>query len=222
VSNVHWADVSGVDNVKHEVMEAIELTLRFPHLFAACVKRRAGLLLYGPPDTGKTLVAKAVATECALNFMSVKGTELLNMCTVCSLVRGMPNPSSSSSMRWMRSHRIVAPDRIQAALDRVVSALLAELDGAAVNSGVFVIAATNRPDLLESGLLRPGRLDRCVYLGVSETRAQQLNILKALTRKFTLAADVDLSAVVDRCTFTMPGADFYALASDALLHAIKR
>jgi peroxin-6 len=110
-------------------------------------------------------------------------------------------------------------------MDRIVSQLLAELDGMSDNpgdSGVFVIGATNRPDLLDPALLRPGRFDKMLYLGVSQTHEGQVNIIRALTRKFTLAEDVDLFAVAERCPFTFTGADFYALCSDAQLKAMTR
>ena len=110
-------------------------------------------------------------------------------------------------------------------MDRIVSQLLAELDGMSDNpgdSGVFVIGATNRPDLLDPALLRPGRFDKMLYLGVSQTHDQQVNIIRALTRKFTLAENVDLLEVAETCPFTFTGADFYALCSDAQLKAMTR
>jgi peroxin-6 len=107
-------------------------------------------------------------------------------------------------------------------MDRVVSQLLTELDGMNKSSDVFIVGATNRPDLLDPALMRPGRLDRCIYLGVSENHDQQLRILQALTRKFHLAADVRLAAIADQCPLNFTGADFYALCSDALLLSYQR
>lgn len=115
-------------------------------------------------------------------------------------------------------------------MDRIVSQLLAELDGISSSSSssggggedVFVIGATNRPDLLDPALLRPGRFDRLLYLGVSETDEEQLHILRALTRKFRLDPALDLMDVARACPFNFTGADFYALCADALLKAMSR
>lgn len=109
-------------------------------------------------------------------------------------------------------------------MDRIVSQLLAELDGmsTAGGEGVFVVGATNRPDLLDEALLRPGRFDKMLYLGISDTHEKQQTIMEALTRKFRLAADVSLEAISKRCPFTFTGADFYALCSDAMLNAMTR
>jgi peroxin-6 len=110
-------------------------------------------------------------------------------------------------------------------MDRIVSQLLAELDGMSDGGdgdGVYVMAATNRPDLLDPALLRPGRFDRMLYLGVSDTHDAQLKIMQALTRKFKLDGDVDLAALANACPFNYTGADFYALCSDALLKAMAR
>jgi peroxin-6 len=118
-------------------------------------------------------------------------------------------------------------------MDRIVSQLLAELDGISSSSSsssggggggkdVFVIGATNRPDLLDPALLRPGRFDRLLYLGVSETDEEQLRILQALTRKFRLDPTLDLMSVAQACPFNFTGADFYALCADALLKAMSR
>ena len=193
-----------------------------------------GILLYGPPGTGKTLLAKAVATSFSLNFFSVKGPELLNMYI------GESEANVRRVFQRARDARpcvvffdeldSVAPRRGNQAdsagvMDRIVSQLLAELDGMSDSNGdtgVFVIGATNRPDLLDPALLRPGRFDKMLYLGVSQTHEQQVNIIRALTRKFKLGDDVDLMAVAETCPFTFTGADFYALCSDAQLKAMTR
>ncbi|GJN66523.1 peroxisomal biogenesis factor 6 [Purpureocillium lilacinum] len=234
IPNVTWDDVGGLSNVKEAVTETIQLPLERPELFAKGMKKRSGILFYGPPGTGKTLLAKAIATEYSLNFFSVKGPELLNMYI------GESEANVRRVFQRARDARpcvvffdeldSVAPKRGNqgdsgGVMDRIVSQLLAELDGMSGGEdagGVFVIGATNRPDLLDPALLRPGRFDKMLYLGVSDTHDKQLTIMEALTRKFTLHPSVSLKAVADRLPFTYTGADFYALCSDAMLKAVTR
>jgi len=231
IPNVRWSDVGGLETVKREIMETIELPLKFPHLFKQGIKKRSGVLLYGPPGTGKTLIAKAVASECSLNFMSVKGPELLNMYIGESekQVRDVFKRARASKPCVIFFDEIdaLAPSRgagndSGGVMARVVSQFLAELDGIEGNDELFIIAATNRPDLIDTGLLRPGRLDRCVYLGVNEDRESQYKVLHAVTRKFKLAHDVNLHDIIATCSYTFTGADFYALGTDAMLNAVKR
>jgi len=231
VPDVRWSDIGGLEHVKREILDTIQLPLRHPELFGKGLKQRSGILLYGPPGTGKTLIAKAVATECSLNFISVKGPELLNMYIGESEknVRDVFERARNAKpcVLFFDEMDSVAPKRGQGSdsggvMDRVVSQLLTELDGMNDSTDVFIIGATNRPDLVDTALTRPGRLDRLVYLGVSSTRDAQLKIVQALTRKFHLAKGVDLRKVVDKCSFNFTGADFYALCSDAMLYAVKR
>lgn len=233
IPNVKWSDVGGLEGVKKEILDTIEMPLKHPHLFSDGVKKRSGVLLYGPPGTGKTLLAKAIATNFSLNFFSVKGPELLNMYI------GESEANVRKVFQKARDARpcvvffdeldSVAPKRGNqgdsgGVMDRIVSQLLAELDGMSGTGGdgVFVVGATNRPDLLDEALLRPGRFDKMLYLGISDTHEKQRTILEALTRKFTLSPDVDLAKVAEKCSFTFTGADFYALCSDALLNAMTR
>ena len=235
IPNVSWDDVGGLANVKDAVMETIQLPLERPELFAKGMKKRSGILFYGPPGTGKTLLAKAIATEFSLNFFSVKGPELLNMYI------GESEANVRRVFQRARDARpcvvffdeldSVAPKRGNqgdsgGVMDRIVSQLLAELDGMSDGEegggGVFVIGATNRPDLLDQALLRPGRFDKMLYLGVSDTHDKQLTILEALTRKFTMHPDMSLRRVAESLPFTYTGADLYALCSDAMLKAITR
>lgn len=197
IPNVSWDDVGGLTNVKDAVMETIQLPLERPELFAKGMKKRSGILFYGPPGTGKTLLAKAIATEFSLNFFSVKGPELLNMYI------GESEANVRRVFQRARDARpcvvffdeldSVAPKRGNqgdsgGVMDRIVSQLLAELDGMSDGEdgggGVFVIGATNRPDLLDAALLRPGRFDKMLYLGVSDTHDKQATIMEALTRKY--------------------------------------
>ncbi|KAJ5114889.1 hypothetical protein NUU61_000648 [Penicillium alfredii] len=235
IPNVSWDDVGGLTNVKDALTETIQLPLERPELFAKGMKKRSGILFYGPPGTGKTLLAKAIATEFSLNFFSVKGPELLNMYI------GESEANVRRVFQRARDARpcvvffdeldSVAPKRGNqgdsgGVMDRIVSQLLAELDGmngGEENSGgVFVIGATNRPDLLDTALLRPGRFDKMLYLGVSDTHYKQATILEALTRKFTLHPEISLNRVAERLPLTYTGADLYALCSDAMLRAITR
>ncbi len=197
IPNVEWSDVGGLTHVKDAVVETIQLPLSRPELFAKGLKKRSGILFYGPPGTGKTLLAKAIATEFSLNFFSVKGPELLNMYI------GESEANVRRVFQRARDARpcvvffdeldSVAPKRGNqgdsgGVMDRIVSQLLAELDGMSdgedIGGGVFVIGATNRPDLLDPALLRPGRFDKMLYLGISDTHEKQATILQALTRKY--------------------------------------
>ncbi|KAI5369138.1 putative AAA+ ATPase domain, ATPase, AAA-type, core [Septoria linicola] len=235
IPNVQWSDVGGLTHVKDAVVETIQLPLSRPELFAKGLKKRSGILFYGPPGTGKTLLAKAIATEFSLNFFSVKGPELLNMYI------GESEANVRRVFQRARDARpccvffdeldSVAPKRGNqgdsgGVMDRIVSQLLAELDGMSDGDdgggGVFVIGATNRPDLLDQALLRPGRFDKMLYLGISDTHDKQATILQALTRKFTLDPSVSLPRVAEALPFTFTGADLYALCSDAMLKAVTR
>ncbi|WPH00049.1 peroxisomal biogenesis factor 6 [Acrodontium crateriforme] len=235
IPNVQWSDVGGLTNVKDAVVETIQLPLSRPELFAKGLKKRSGILFYGPPGTGKTLLAKAIATEFSLNFFSVKGPELLNMYI------GESEANVRRVFQRARDARpcvvffdeldSVAPKRGNqgdsgGVMDRIVSQLLAELDGMSDGEenggGVFVIGATNRPDLLDQALLRPGRFDKMLYLGISDTHEKQATILQALTRKFELDPSLSLPRIAESLPFTFTGADLYALCSDAMLKAVTR
>lgn len=232
IPNVKWEDIGGLDLVKDEILDTIDMPLKHPELFNNGLKKRSGILFYGPPGTGKTLLAKAIATNFSLNFFSVKGPELLNMYI---------GESEANVRRVFQKARdakpcviffdeldSVAPKRGNqgdsgGVMDRIVSQLLAELDGMSGDGdGVFVVGATNRPDLLDEALLRPGRFDKMLYLGISDTNDKQAKILEALTRKFELNEDVDLQKIAEKCSFTFTGADFYALCSDSMLNAMTR
>uniref|UniRef100_A0A3Q3X0K5 Peroxisomal ATPase PEX6 n=1 Tax=Mola mola TaxID=94237 RepID=A0A3Q3X0K5_MOLML len=230
IPDVRWEDVGGLQRVKKEILDTVQLPVQRPELLSLGLNR-TGVLLYGPPGTGKTLLAKAVATECSMTFLSVKGPELINMYV---------GQSEENIREVFHRARSAAPcviffDELDSlahsrgrsgdsggVMDRVVSQLLAELDALHSSAGVFVIGATNRPDLLDQSLLRPGRFDKLVYVGVNEDRESQLQVLHAILRKFQLDAAVDLREVVDRCPARMTGADLYALCSDAMTAAIKR
>ncbi|XP_070409800.1 peroxisomal ATPase PEX6 [Nothobranchius furzeri] len=230
IPNVCWEDVGGLENVKKEILDTVQLPLQRPELLSLGLNR-TGVLLYGPPGTGKTLLAKAVATECSMTFLSVKGPELINMYVGQSEqnIREVFHRARSAApcVIFFDELDSLAPNRGQSGdsggvMDRVVSQLLAELDTLQLSAEVFVIGATNRPDLLDQSLLRPGRFDKLVYVGINKDRVSQLQVLQAILRKFQLDPDVNLQEVVDRCPAHMTGADLYALCSDAMTAAIKR
>ena len=189
---------------------------------------------------GKTLLAKAVATELKLNFLSVKGPELLNMYVGQSEenVREVfaRAASAAPAIVFFDELDALAPKRGNAGdsggvMDRIVSQLLAELDHVVASAQttekpVFVIGATNRPDLIDPALLRPGRFDRLVFIGPPDDPNQQLKILQALTRKFELDPDLDLDrdviSLLSSNIGSLTGADFYAITVDAMMAAIER
>ena len=234
---VKWSDVGGLEEAKKEILESVQMPILYPDLFASGAKRRAGILLYGPPGCGKTLLAKAVATELNMNFLSVKGPELINQYVGESEknVRTLFQRARDNSpcIVFFDELDALAPARgakgdAGGAMDRIVSQLLVEVDGVTSKKSdgtdaglVFIIGATNRPDLLDPSLLRPGRFDRLCYLGVPSTKDEQLFAVKALTRKFNLSQDVDLRQVIEPLDFVFTGADFFALCSDAMMLSVE-
>ncbi|XP_038206779.1 peroxisomal biogenesis factor 6 [Zerene cesonia] len=236
IQKVYWEDIGGLEKLKKELLKTIEFPIKFPHLFKNSSLKRSGILLYGPPGCGKTLVAKAVSTELNVSFMSVKGPELLNMYIGQSEenVRKVFESARASSpcIVFLDELDALAPRRGSAgdsggASDRVVSQLLAEVDGvisdadADTSSFVFIMGATNRPDLLEQSLLRPGRLDKLIYVGPYCGQQEKTSVLKALCRSYNLRPEVDLekvaAALPDRCT----GADLLQIVSTARSAAIR-
>eukprot|EP00756_Hemistasia_phaeocysticola_P051677 Hpha_TRINITY_DN26849_c0_g1::TRINITY_DN26849_c0_g1_i1::g.17299::m.17299/K13339/PEX6, PXAAA1; peroxin-6 len=188
--------------------------------------------MFGPPGCGKTLLAKGVATECGLNFISVKGPELINMYVgesernIRELFQKARN--AAPCIVFFDELDALAPNRgvngdSGGVMDRIVSQLLMEVDGLGGDPSqfVFVIGATNRPDLLDPALLRPGRFDRAVYLGVSQTAKEQANVLKAQTRKMNLCPDVDFVKLVEHLPRTYSGADLYSLSTEAMMLAMR-
>ncbi|KAM4041685.1 peroxisome biogenesis factor 6 [Anomaloglossus baeobatrachus] len=226
---VRWADVGGLEDAKRQLLDTVQFPLEHPEMLSLGICR-SGILLYGPPGTGKTLLAKAVATECAMTFLSVKGPELINMYVGQSEenVREIFSRAQAASpcIIFFDELDSLAPNRGKSGdsggvMDRVVSQLLAEMDGLHSSSDVFVIGATNRPDLLDPALLRPGRFDKLVYVGLNENRNSQLRVLEAITRRFSLDPAVDLTHVLQSCPAALTGADLYALCADAMMSAIK-
>ncbi|XP_024017711.1 peroxisome biogenesis protein 6, partial [Morus notabilis] len=232
VPNVKWEDVGGLEDVKKSILDTVQLPLLHKDLFSSGLRKRSGVLLYGPPGTGKTLLAKAVATECSLNFLSVKGPELINMYI------GESEKNVRDIFQKARTARpcviffdeldSLAPARGASGdsggvMDRVVSQMLAEIDGLNDSSqDLFIIGASNRPDLIDPALLRPGRFDKLLYVGVNSDASYRERVLKALTRKFKLHEDVSLYSIAKKCPPNFTGADMYALCADAWFNAAKR
>jgi len=229
VPAVRWGDIGGLEDVKQQLREAVEWPLKYPDSFKRLgIDPPKGILLYGPPGTGKTLLAKAVATESEANFVSIKGPEVFSKWV---------GESERAVRELFRKARQVAPsiifiDEIDALApmrglistdsgvsERVVSQLLTEMDGLERLEGVVVIAATNRPDIIDPALLRPGRFDRLIYVPPPDERAR-LEILKVHTRKMPLAEDVDLAEIA-RKTEGYTGADIEVLVREAGLLALR-
>ncbi|GJQ78747.1 hypothetical protein Trydic_g2781 [Trypoxylus dichotomus] len=230
VPRVQWSDIGGLGDVKAEIIRTINLPLKHPELLKGSGLRRSGILLYGPPGTGKTLLAKAVATECGLCFLAVKGPELLNMYVGQSEqnVREVFDRAREASpcIIFFDELDSLAPNRgisgdSGGVMDRVVSQLLAEMDGLNKEATVFIIGATNRPDLIDPALLRPGRFDKLLYVGPAETAESKLSVLQALTKKFKLAENTNLEEIVTNCPENISGADFYGLCSSAWMSAAR-
>ncbi|CAD1476808.1 unnamed protein product, partial [Heterotrigona itama] len=227
VPKVYWEDIGGLMTLKHEIMRRIQLPLMNALGFG-----QSGLLLYGPPGTGKTLLAKAVATEYQLHFLSVKGPEVLNMYVGQSEknVRQVFERARAAApcIIFFDELDSLAPNRGRSGdsggvMDRVVSQLLAEMDGLDSSNSIFIIGATNRPDLIDPALLRPGRFDKLLYVGIHSDRDSQLSVLKALTRKFTFCENgKELEQLICQLPEHTTGADLYSICSNAWLNAARR
>jgi len=226
--NVKWEDIGGLEEPKQELMETVEWPLRyaalFKHMNAVPPK---GILLYGPPGTGKTLLAKAVATESQANFISIKGPEFLSKWV---------GESEKAVRETFRKARQAAPcviflDEIDAiaplrgtstdsgVTERVISQLLTEMDGLEALHNVVVIAATNRPDIIDPALLRPGRFDRLVFIGPPDLEARK-EILRIHTKDRPLEKDVDLDKLANKMA-NYTGAEIAAVCNEAVMLSIR-
>ena len=227
--NVRWDEIGGLAEVKQELMEAVEWPLAYPKLFShMAASPPKGIMLYGPPGTGKTLMAKAVATESQANFISVKGPEFLSK-WVGESERAVRETfrkarQAAPTVLFFDEMDAIAPARGGGTSDshvteRVISQILSEMDGLEALHNVVVIAATNRPDIIDPALLRPGRFDRMIEIGMPDQEAR-LDILKIHTAKRPLAEDVDLVAISKR-TDGYSGADLASVCNEAVMLAIR-
>jgi transitional endoplasmic reticulum ATPase len=229
VPDVKWEDIGGLSTIKQELQEAVEWPLKYQKLFThADAVPPKGILLYGPPGTGKTLIAKAAANESEANFISIKGPELLSKWV---------GESEKGVREVFRKARQAAPciiffDEIDAiaprrggdfgdthVTERLISQLLTELDGLEILTNVIVIGATNRPDIIDPALLRPGRFDRLLYVPPPD-RDSRIQIIKIHTRKKPLADDVNVEQLADH-TEGYTGADIASLSSAAVMLALR-
>jgi transitional endoplasmic reticulum ATPase len=227
---VRWEDIGGLERAKQELIEAVEWPLKYPDAFKRVgIEPPHGILLYGPPGTGKTLLARAVATESEANFISIKGPELLSK-WVGESERGVRETFRKAKMA---APCIIFFDEIDALVprrgsgfgdshvtERVISQLLTELDGLEKLENVVVIGATNRPDLVDPALLRPGRFDRLVLVPAPDEKAR-LEILKIHTKNMPLAKDVDLKLLAKE-TEGYSGSDIAALCREAAMLVLRK
>nr|BAD91025.1 valosin containing protein-2 [Eisenia fetida]BAF62456.1 valosine containing peptide-2 [Eisenia fetida] len=229
IPNVTWDDIGGLEGVKKELLEIVQYPVEHPDLFTKYgLPPSKGVLFYGPPGCGKTLLAKAIATQCQANFISIKGPELLSMwfgesesnvrdifakarsaCPLRTLLRRNWTP-----FQMKRGNKLTCP-----AADRVINQLLTEMDGVSPSKNVFVIGATNRPDVIDSAILRPGRLDQMVYIPLPDVKSR-LMIFRATLRKSPVDKDVELGRMaIDTEGFS--GADIKEICQRACKAAIR-
>uniref|UniRef100_A0A8C4IA62 Peroxisomal ATPase PEX1 n=1 Tax=Dicentrarchus labrax TaxID=13489 RepID=A0A8C4IA62_DICLA len=225
-SGVGLERVGGLREVRQQLMDTILLPAKYPILFSNLpIRHRSGILLYGAPGTGKTLLARAVAKDSGMNFISIKGPELLSKYIGASEqgVRDVFQRAQAAKpcILFFDEFDSLAPRRghdSTGVTDRVVNQLLTQLDGVEGLQGVYVLAATSRPDLIDPALLRPGRLDKSLYCPPPDQEAR-LEILKALSTGVAFSADVDLEQLA-AATEQFTGADLKALLYNAQLEAV--
>jgi len=228
IPNVSWEDIGGLDDVKRDLQEMILYPIHHPEKFEKFgMKPSKGVLFYGPPGCGKTLMAKAVASECAANFISIKGPELLTMWF---------GESEANVREVFDKARGAAPcvlffdelDSVGGArgssggggsTDRVLNQLLTEMDGAGVKKDLFFIGATNRPDILDEALIRPGRLDQLIYIPLPDKPSRK-SVIKASLKKSPVAANVNFDFMAEQ-TEGFSGADLTELGGRAQRSAIR-
>ncbi|KAJ6672339.1 AAA-FAMILY ATPASE [Salix viminalis] len=230
VPNVSWEDIGGLENIKRELQETVQYPVEHPEKFEKFgMSPSKGVLFYGPPGCGKTLLAKAIANECQANFISVKGPELLTMWFGESEanVREIFDKARQSApcvlffdeLDSIATQRGNSVGDAGGAADRVLNQLLTEMDGMTAKKTVFIIGATNRPDIIDPALLRPGRLDQLIYIPLPD-EASRLQIFRACLRKSPVARDVDLAALA-RYTQGFSGADITEICQRACKYAIR-
>jgi len=230
IPTVHWNDIGGLEEVKQKLIEAVEWPLKNPEIFERLgIRPPKGIMLYGPPGCGKTLLGKAVATESEANFITIKGPEVFSKWV---------GESEKAIREVFRKGRMAAPtviffDEIDSLVprrglgfadsgvtQRVISQLLTEIDGIVNLVDIVVIAATNRPDIVDPAILRPGRFDRLIYVPEPDEQSR-VEILKIYTKNMPLSKDVDVTHL-SVLTKNYSGADIDALCREAAMHALRK
>ncbi|HEY4674454.1 MAG TPA: CDC48 family AAA ATPase [Candidatus Bathyarchaeia archaeon] len=230
VPTVHWDDIGGLEEVKQELKEAVEWPLKNPEMFERLgIKPPKGILLYGPPGCGKTLLARAVSTESEANFITIKGPEVFSKWV---------GESEKAIREVFRKARMAAPSVIffdemdslaprrglgfsdSGVTERVISQLLTEMDGIVTLEDIVIIAATNRPDMVDPAVIRPGRFDRLIYVPEPDEKSR-LQIVKIYTKSMPLTKDVDPVALA-AITKNYSGADIDGLCREAAMYALRK
>merc|ERR1711871_684917 len=230
VPNISWADIGGLVDVKNELREMVQYPIEHPDKFEKFgMNPSRGVLFYGPPGCGKTLLAKAVANECQANFISVKGPELLTMWfgeseanvrdTFAKARGAAPCVLSFDELDSIAQQRGNSQGDAGGAGDRVMNQLLTEMDGVGAKKNVFIIGATNRPDIIDPALMRPGRLDQLIYIPMPDYESR-LSVLKAVLRKTPMSKDVDIAYVAAQ-TEKFTGADLTEICQRAAKLGIR-
>ena len=230
VPNTSWKDIGGLEDVKKELYETVQYPVEHADKFEKFgMQPSKGVLFYGPPGCGKTLLAKAIANECGANFISIKGPELLTMWFGESEanVRDLFDKARAAApcILFFDEMDSIAKQRggqgggSSEAGDRVINQILTEIDGVGARKSVFVIGATNRPDILDNAVTRPGRLDQLIYIPLPDYESR-LSIFGANLRKSPVAADVDL-ALMAKATEGFSGADITEICQRSAKNAIR-
>jgi transitional endoplasmic reticulum ATPase len=230
VPRVTWDDIGGLSKIKLELQETIQYPFKHPEKYLKYgMSPSRGVLLYGPPGTGKTLLAKAIANECEVNFISIKGPELLTMWFGESEanVRDVFNKARSAApcvmffdeLDSIARERGISSGDVGGAGNRVLNQILIEMDGMNANKDVFVIGATNRPDQIDHALLRPGRFDQLVYIPLPD-EVSRLAILKSVLKQSPISKDTNLALLAEQ-TPGFSGADLTEICQRAAKQAIR-
>jgi transitional endoplasmic reticulum ATPase len=231
IPNVKWEDIGGLEETKRELQEMVRYPIEHRHLFERFgMQASRGVLFYGPPGCGKTLMAKAIANECGANFISVKGPELLNMYFGGSEanVRNLFDKARAASPCILFFDEMDSIARARGGgggggssdtSDRVINQILSEIDGMGSGKTLFIIGATNRPDILDPGIMRPGRLDQLIHIPLPD-RESRVSIFKANLRKSPISDDISYETLAD-ATDGFSGADITEICQRAAKNAIR-